>query len=408
MRRQFRGAMLCAACCLSAAHASAQPIVLALPDVIARARTEAPDVVVASLAIEESRGRLVGANRRFQTNPDLDTALGRRDGEDGVRADFQIGVTQMFQPAARRRARIDGAEAAIAQTRAEIEDTRRLTVAAATEAFYRAVYAAERLRLLQSTVTLADSVLAVSERRFAAGDVAALDVTLARSAQGRARADVAAADADATSARGVLQRLLGIEQAVSVDGSLLAALTDQAPLESRLSAIDTRPDLQALDASVREAEAEASVGESLARPDYGVGGRYSREEGDQIVMGTFTISLPFAAKGQDVIIASRGRAARLRAAFTAVRLRARIDVAAAHAVYEQRLMALHTLEREVVGGLDDTLALATRSFDVGQIGIADVLVMRREVVDARLQYLDTLLSTVLARVDLDSTSGVLR
>ncbi len=408
MRREFRRAALCVVCCLCAASAIAQPTVLALPDVIARARSEAPDVVVASLTLEESRSRLVGASRRLQTNPDLDTALGRRDGEDGVRTDLQIGVTQMLQPATRRRARIDGADAALAQTRAEIEDTRRLAVAAATAAFYRTVYAAERLRLLQATVTLGESVLAVAERRFAAGDVAVLDVTLARTTLWRARADVALGEAGATTARGELQRLLGLEHAVSVEGSLSAALPGDASLESRLSTIDTRPDLQALAASVREAEAEARLGESLARTDYGVGARYSREEGDQIVMGTFTISLPFAVRGQDVTIAGRGRAARLRASLEMVRTQARIQVVAAHAAYEQRLVALGVLERDVATALDDTLGLVTRSFDEGQIGIADVLVMRREVVDARLQYLDTLLSAVLARVDIDSASGVLR
>jgi outer membrane protein TolC len=69
---------------------------------------------------------------------------------------------------------------------------------------------------------------------------------------------------------------------------------------------------------------------------------------------------------------------------------------------------LRLLEQGVVGSLDDTLRLATRSFDVGQIGIADLLVMRRELNEARLQHLDTLLATVLARVALDSASGVLR
>lgn len=408
MRSLFRGAMLCVACCVPAAPAIAQPIVLALPDVIARARTESPDVVVASLSLEESRGRLIGASRRLQTNPDLDTALGRRDGEDGVQTDFQIGLAQMFQPGARRRARVDGAEAALAQARAEIEDTRRLTVAAATAAFYRAVYAAERLRLLQSNVTVAESVLSVSQRRYAAGDVAVLDVNLARTTLGRIRAEVATAEADATMARGRLQRLLGLDNPVSVQGSLSEALAGQASLESRLSTIDSRPDLLALDASVREAEAEARLGESLKRPDYGVGARYSHEEGDHIVMGTFTINLPFAVKGQDVTVTGRGRAARMRASLEAVRRQARIDVTAAQAAYEGRLVALGVLERDVVSALDDTLALATRSFDVGQIGIADILIMRREVVDARLQYLDTLLSTVLARVDLDSVSGVLR
>ena len=102
------------------------------------------------------------------------------------------------------------------------------------------------------------------------------------------------------------------------------------------------------------------------------------------------------------------REARFAATLDTTRLQARIEVAAAHAAYEHRQAALRLLERDVVASLDDTLALATRSFDVGQIGIADLLVMRREVAEARLQHLDTLLSTVLARVALDSASGVLR
>lgn len=97
MRRQLCAA-LCGPCRLCAAAATAQPTSLALPDVIARARSDAPDVVVASLTLEEARGRLVGASQRRQTNPDPDTALGRRDGEDGVQTDFQFGLQQMFQP----------------------------------------------------------------------------------------------------------------------------------------------------------------------------------------------------------------------------------------------------------------------------------------------------------------------
>ena len=408
MRNKSRGVVLWVANCLSAASAIAQPTALALPDVIARARTDAPDVVIATLTLEETRGRFVAADRRLQANPELDGGIGRRDGEDGVQTDVQVGISQMFQPPARRRARLDGAEAALAQTRADIEETRRLTVGAAVSAFYRALYAGDRVRLLHANAALAESVLGVAERRYAAGDVAALDVNLARAAVGRAHADVAAGDSDASLARGELQRILGLESAITVSGSLAAAAADQPTLESRLSIIATRPDLQSLEAGMREAGAEARLGQSFRRPDYGVGARYAREEGDHIVMGTFSVALPFAVRGQDVSVTSLGRMARLRASLEARTRQARIDVTTAYAAYERRASALRLLDREVVSGLDDTLALATRSFDVGQIGIADVLVMRREVIEARLQYLDTLLAVVLARVALDSAAGVLR
>jgi cobalt-zinc-cadmium efflux system outer membrane protein len=400
--------VLSVAGCLVSAVTAAQPAPLTLPDVIARARSAAPAVVIAALTLEETRGRLVGAERRFSANPDLDGAIGRRNGEDGELTDLQVGISQMFQPGSRRRARIDGARAALDETRADIEDARRRSIGAAVEAFYRAVYAGDRLRLLRSNTTLAAEVLAVTERRYAAGDVAGLDVNLARSSLARTRAEVAGAEADAVIARGELQRLLGLPSPIAVDGSLAGAVADAVTLDSRLTALAARPDLQALEAGVREARAEANVGRSFARPEYGVGARFSREEGDRIVMGTFTISLPLAVKGQDTIVTGLGREARLAATLDATRLQARIEVTATHAAYEQRHAALRLLEQDVVASLDDTLRLATRSFDVGQIGIADLLVMRREVNEARLQYLDTLLATVLARVALDSASGVLR
>jgi cobalt-zinc-cadmium efflux system outer membrane protein len=58
--------------------------------------------------------------------------------------------------------------------------------------------------------------------------------------------------------------------------------------------------------------------------------------------------------------------------------------------------------------VNDSLALAARSYDAGQIGLPDLLVLRRELFDARLQHLDALLEAALARIGLDASAGVLR
>ena len=58
--------------------------------------------------------------------------------------------------------------------------------------------------------------------------------------------------------------------------------------------------------------------------------------------------------------------------------------------------------------IDDSDALATRSFDVGQIGLPDVLLIRRELLDTRFQYLSSLFEAAQARVELDAAAGVLR
>ena len=54
------------------------------------------------------------------------------------------------------------------------------------------------------------------------------------------------------------------------------------------------------------------------------------------------------------------------------------------------------------------LTLATRSYDVGQIGLPDVLLLRRELLDVRAQYFDMLLDAAIARLQVDATAGVLR
>jgi outer membrane protein TolC len=49
-----------------------------------------------------------------------------------------------------------------------------------------------------------------------------------------------------------------------------------------------------------------------------------------------------------------------------------------------------------------------RSFEVGQIGLPDLLLIRRELLDTRAQYLTTLLEAALARVEIDAAAAVLR
>ena len=66
------------------------------------------------------------------------------------------------------------------------------------------------------------------------------------------------------------------------------------------------------------------------------------------------------------------------------------------------------LEAEALPGLDENDALTTRSFDVGQIGLPDVLLIRREMLDTRSQYLSALLEAALARVAVDAAAAVLR
>jgi cobalt-zinc-cadmium efflux system outer membrane protein len=406
MHMGSKSVAVCAACCLDAAVATAQGTTMTLTDVLARAREQAPQIVGARLALEEARGRLAGAAVRQQANPQIDAAVGPRDANDARFTDFELGVGQSFEPGARREARIDGANAAIAQGSATIDEVTRTVLRQAASAYYRAVYANDRIRLLNAAFELASGVYSSADRRFRAGDIAVLDVNLARASLARVRAERQGTEASKALAVGELRQLLRLDGDVEVDGSL--SRPGVRDLNVALQTAGQRPEIRVLEAGAQEAEAEMRLGQSFSKPDYGVGVRYSREEGDQIVLGGMTLTLPVFSKGQEQRAVGAARAVRLRSELDAAKMRIMAEVRTSFEAYTQRLAAVGVLEAEAIPGLDENERLTTRSFDAGQIGLPDLLLIRREILETRIQYLDALLEAVLAQTDLDATAGILR
>jgi cobalt-zinc-cadmium efflux system outer membrane protein len=312
----------------------------------------------------------------------------------------------LFEPGARRSARTASASAAIAQSTANVDEITRSVLRSAAAAYYRAVHANDRIRLLNAADDLASGVYSTADRRFKAGDIAVLDVNIAKASLARVRAEREGAEASKALALGDLRQLLRLEIDVSVDGTLTRPA--EADLTSALETASQRPELRALEAGIQEADAEVRLGESFSKPEYGVGVRYSREEGDHIVLGGMTVTLPMFSKGQQQRAVGSARAARLRTELESARARIQLQVRAAYDAFNRRLAVIRALESDAIPGLDENAQLATRSFDVGQLGLLELLLVRREILETRFQYLDALLEAALARVDLDASAAILR
>lgn len=378
---------------------------LTLSDVIARARDQAPRVVSARLAIEEARARVIGATVR-PSNPDVEGAIGNRRGNGATTMDFDVGVSQRFEPSSRRAARVAGAEAAFAQSDADLEQTRRGVTLDAVSAYLRVLEASERDRLLASAEILANTLHDAADRRFRAGDVAVLDVNVARAALARVRADREAGRAARVAATGDLRLLLGIVGDVQVVGRVPEA--PPADTVALLQSALERPELRSLMEAVREAEASVRLGRTFNKPELGAGARYARDEGDHIVSGLFTVTLPVFSKGQELVAAGSARASRLRAELDAMRQRVQIEVRTAGEELERRRDAVRILERDALPAVNENELLAARSYEAGQIGLAEVLLIRREILETRFQHLNAQLDAALARIELDAAAGVLR
>jgi cobalt-zinc-cadmium efflux system outer membrane protein len=121
-----------------------------------------------------------------------------------------------------------------------------------------------------------------------------------------------------------------------------------------------------------------------------------------------TISLPTFARGQELLAVSSAVLTRLRTELEAAKVRIRLEVETALKAYRQRLEAVRILTDQALPGLAENERLTARSFEVGQLGLAELLLIRREILETRFQYLDSLLEAALARVELDASAGALR
>jgi cobalt-zinc-cadmium efflux system outer membrane protein len=275
-------------------------------------------------------------------------------------------------------------------------------------AFWTAVHAAEQQRLTEQTVALAEETEHVAQRRYRVGDVGALDVNLATAAVARERSDLQAARAASDAALGALRVSLGIGA-----DSPLAIIGELRPrrryvLPELLERASERPDLRALEAGVREAEASVRLGRALRWPNLGVGAVYERDDGTDVAMGLVTVTLPVFERGQGATAEGLARQRRIEFELETSRRTLDIEVRAAFSVYEHRNQAVDELERGALPSLDENENLARRSYEEGQLSVAELLAVRREILDTKRQYLDRLREAAIAGVELEASAGVLQ
>jgi len=379
---------------------------LTLDRALAIARERAPAIVAARTRIDEARARLDGASLLLRDNPELEGDAGPRFAPDGTSTDIRARLSQALELGGVRGARIAGAEAGVAQAAAGADDTVLRVQQSAATIFLRTRAAAEQLVLAEHAADMASELRQAAERRFRAGDVPVLDVNVARAALARARADVAAARAARREASGRLAILLALGDAQPIP---CGPLSEHAALDldDLLRRAPERADLRGLAAQIDEADADRDLGAARVWPGVKVGTEYKREEGQDIYLGGLSLSVPLFERGQSARAEAEARARRLRHQRDAAVQAASVEVRTAWDVYGELTTATTELARELPT-LDESETLAKRSYDAGEISLAELLLVRRETLDIRRAWLEHALEAAVAGIELQAAAGVLR
>jgi cobalt-zinc-cadmium efflux system outer membrane protein len=379
---------------------------LTLEQVLNRARTHGPAILAARDRIDEARGRLRGASILLRDNPEVEASAGPRSGTNMTDVDFAL--TQTFELGGRRGARIAGGRADVDRETAASQNTARELLRDVAAAFWRAVAAEDRVRLANEAHGVASELLHSMERRYEVGDVPILDVNVTRVSAARARLEVRGAEGDLAVALGDLRVFLGMaaEAPLAVRGDLRQHRSYQ-PDELIAEALN-RPDLRAISAEIRQAEAEVRLGRSFAWPDLGLGFKYERDEGDTVTKGGLTLTLPIFSRGQELRATGEARARRLGRELAAGQRAVANQVRTGLDVYQRKVDAAQELERNALQSLAENETLARRSFEEGEINLIELLLIRRESFETRLFHLNQLLEAALAGVEVEARAGVLK
>jgi len=382
---------------------------LTLEQALALARERAPVLVSARARIDEASGRLRGASTLLRENPVVEGWAGPRTtpGEDQT-TDLRFGLAQTFHLGGERGARIAGANADRARTIAASEQATLDLLRDVATAFYRVLYAGERLRLATEAESLSVDVVRIAERRYQTGDVARLDVNLARTALSRARAEVHSAASVSDMAVGDLRRLMGLnaEETIIVRGDLRDRR--EFELAELLARASHRPDLRALAAEAEQADADVRLGGAQRWPELTLGIGWEREATSEIGLGLVGLTIPIFDHGQGLRDESRARSRRLLGEYDALQRTIAVEVQTGFSVYRGTVAAVQELEQNALPLLDEDEALVYRGYESGQLGLSELLLLRHEVIGTRGEYLARLLDAAVAGVELQMSAGILQ
>ncbi len=391
---------------VAAAQDLGVPIVeITYEEALALARQKAPEVMTARARAREAGSQLEAASV-WRFNPQLSGTVGPRFDTAGTTVDWSLGAQQWIEIGDQRSARVEAARAAAMAGEARSEETRRRILRDVAVTFIAALYWKRRVTLAEENLRLVEAVARVAAKRHEAGDVGGLERSVSALAVVRAGSDKDRSAASLARVAGQLKRLLGFGASAE-----LVCRGDLRQLGLPVEVSDDpgdRADLRALRADIRQAEAQVALGRAGRVPNLALGAGYSREESTSIVKGTLTVELPIFDHGQGSGAAAKARRDRLRAELDATGNAVSLEINTARTTVQALGAAVRRFEANGLNTLDQAERLAAASYESGAIPLGELLAVRRELVQAKLDYLELLLGAANARAELTASTGTFR
>jgi outer membrane protein, heavy metal efflux system len=395
--------------------AFASPPALTLEDAWRQAEDANPTLRAALAAVPAAEGELQDARAPLWNNPQVTVEGIQREipqvsASTQVNQEWGLGIAQTFEIAGQQGDRRAAAEQSLAATRQVITETQRQVRAEVESRFVRVLSLQSRIQTEEATLKLIEDAAQAVGKRVAAGEDSRLDGNLARVDAERARNQVALLREQLVQARAEFATLLQLppNELPQVQGALDPVSVPYS-LEDLLNSAADRPALRALDHREQTAKSRLALERAARYPDVTVGlgaGREGPSDAREKILG-LSVSLPLPLFRQNA-----GGIGRATTEFTQTQIEreatgrdVRAQVVALWERFSNLKARVQRLNESVLPSLQENQRLSSISFRAGEIGLLQLLLVNRQVLDGQRDLLDARTELRLTKVALEEAAG---
>lgn len=318
------------------------------------------------------------------------------------------GLSQAFEIAGQQGIRQRAAEKNLASAQEFVAETKRQLRADVERRFVEVLRLQLRIQAEEQATKLIEEAAEAIGKRVAAGEDSRLDGNLAKVEAERAKNQVAILREQLVQARADLSALLQLpsNQNLELSGSLDAVFPSYT-LEDLLSSVTHRPLLNVLTYRTGAAREKLALERASVYPDVTLGLRYGRELGVDNRVTTLSVSLPLPLFRRNATGIGRAEAelsqAEIEQQSTSRDIRSQI--AALWERLESLKLRAKRLSESVLPSLEENQHLSSVSFRAGEMGLLQLLLVNRQVLDGQRDLIDARAELRLTKVALEAAAG---
>lgn len=366
-----------------------------------------PVLQMADQSIAVARGNLTEQGA-YAYNPELSLEPQRRRLNGGGTAnDYYITLSQGIETGGKQGFREQSAQAALNAVSKSRENTRQQLMITAARAYVVLSMAEQAFDLRRQQSAMLKKVSAAVALQLKLGQSSQLDANLAQSAYSSALNATTVARQLLTQSRQAYLVALGKGTGNLSRLELPKLLTSwQPPADAYNIALQSRPDLAALRSKLAQSEALADLADAKRIPDISLSAMTGREAGEQLVKVGITIPFPVLNSHKGAYRAALAAKDRVNTGLEWSTRQLRYAVKSAIDNHANAMQALSgIINSNMQQSAEDTITLAQKAYDAGELDLEELVVHIRQGLDARMTALEIIKQGWLARIRLAQVLG---